>query len=99
MDDVDVVPAGDIDNDAAAALIEALVQPSPPAAAAAPPPVDQMALDDEDVPCAICSAAFPPQSRAKNCNWISCDSCKVWFHNVCVGLGNRKPKLYKCANC
>lgn len=95
---MDVVQAGDIDSDAALALIDALVQPSPPAAAVAAPPLGQMAVHD-DMPWAICNAAFPSQSHVKNCNWITCDSCKVWFHDVCVGLGNLKPKLCMCANC
>ena len=85
--DVDVVPAGDVDDDTAAALVAAVVavEPASPAAALAD-------AADADVPCGICKDRFPPNSRAKKCNWICCDICQNWFHNVCVGLGNRKPK-------
>ena len=35
-------------------------------------------------------------------NWVQCDSCELWFHLLCVGLGKEEIKEdedYVCFNC
>ena len=91
MDDVDGVPAGDIDEDEAAILINAIVAP-------VASPSNYFENDNDNVTCAICHLDLPPNSRAKY-NWVACGICRTWFHNICVGLGKRKVTSFKCMNC
>ena len=37
-------------------------------------------------------------------NWVGCESCDLWFHSMCVGLGDRSEREleqidYKCEVC
>ena len=80
-DDVDVVPAGDVDDEDMANFMNAIIAPAPPAVASA----IEDDIDNEDVLCGTCQLPFLPNSRAKKCNWIACDSCRTWFHNSCIG--------------
>ena len=101
VDDIDVVPAGDVDQDEAANLINAIVRPTPAMSAAVAAPANHIDddIENDNELCAICHLDFPPHSRAKKCNWVACDNCKTWFHNICVGLGKRQVESYKCVNC
>jgi hypothetical protein len=33
--------------------------------------------------CAVCMQQEPADSSAEVIDWVSCDGCKAWFHNVC----------------
>ena len=75
VDDVGVVPAGDVDQDEAANLINAFVRPTPamPLPAAVAPAADDIDddIDNDNVLCAICHLDFPPHSKAKKCHWVA----------------------------
>jgi len=94
VDDVDVEPAGDADDNAVAALRRRIVasQPRSPT----PPPTETIA----DV-CGVCNASIPPtnKTKARLVTWVQCDSCDMWYHNVCVGLQSKIPDTYKCPSC
>jgi len=50
-------------------------------------------VDDVDVE--------PPsnKTKARLVTWVQCDSCDMWYHNVCVGLKSKIPDTYKCPSC
>ena len=56
--------------------------------------------------CAVCSFAqnsLGIDSENNATSWISCDSCKLWFHFACAGFKNerevRSVDKYRCRKC
>jgi hypothetical protein len=48
----------------------------------------------------VCSGIPPPSSK----HMIECDGCKVWYHNICVGLEDKENVIasgatYLCTTC
>ena len=37
---------------------------------------------------------YRPKSRI--INWIQCDTCYQWLHNVCAGIGRTTPAVFVC---
>ncbi|GAA51102.1 lysine-specific demethylase 5A, partial [Clonorchis sinensis] len=48
-----------------------------------------------------CAAAVCQNPRGGTVEWIACDSCERWFHQLCVGIRHKSqvPKEYACARC
>ena len=86
LDDIDVVPAGDVDEHQAAALHDAIVQVTDTHNAT---PVVPTTADIGPDTCHVCNAENPPAGKSKRrkvINWVCCDDCDRWFHMVCVHL-------------
>lgn len=65
----------------------------------APPPdvnVAKEVVESYD-PCPICHSQTHPNSK----DWIMCDLCEVWYHEVCEGLTviPSDEKQYTCNSC
>ena len=103
-DDVDVIPAGDINDDelqqlqsavAATADVESRSPPPPPATAT----TDANATTATDSRCAECGMEEPPTNiRTKNIRWIDCDVCHYWYHLSCTTL-RKTVKHFTCVRC
>jgi len=55
--------------------------------------------DDEDELCAVSVCGRPSGSEV---DWVQCDSCELWFHMDCVGLGKddvNEEEDYNCTKC
>jgi len=98
--DVDVVAAGDADDQQAAQL-EAQIrgtQPSQPEQH--PPSASQQTIDPEI--CHVCQDVNPPARKCRRAtgdiSWIGCDKCPRWFHCLCVGVHKDAPS-YECDYC
>ncbi|CAH8625247.1 unnamed protein product [Dicrocoelium dendriticum] len=48
-----------------------------------------------------CHAEPCQDPRTGTVEWIACDRCNLWYHQVCVGIRhkNQIPKVYICPNC
>ena len=101
-DDVDVIPAGDIDQDELQDLMDEVIQSSNPEPASQQEP-EQESADDEVIDmdiCHKCRKVTPPETKNKIINWIGCDRCPRWFHKFCVGIrANKKLEHYICNMC
>ena len=101
-DDVDVIPAGDIDQDELQDLMDEVIQSSNPEPASQQEP-EQESADDEVINmdiCHKCRKVTPPETKNKIINWIGCDRCPRWFHKFCVGIrANKKLEHYICNMC
>ncbi|KAA3677020.1 uncharacterized protein DEA37_0009622, partial [Paragonimus westermani] len=55
------------------------------------------AITDED----DCAASPCQHPRTGTVEWIACDSCGQWFHQLCVGIRskNQVPKDFVCTTC
>ncbi|KAF5403943.1 hypothetical protein PHET_02650 [Paragonimus heterotremus] len=55
------------------------------------------AVTDED----DCAASPCQHPRTGTVEWIACDSCGQWFHQLCVGIRNKNqvPKDFVCNTC
>ncbi len=94
LHDVDVLAAGDAD-DATASTVAAAVRETTP---------DDLDDDDGDVDnCSACGLPEPPADKAartKDVRWVQCETCPLWFHNVCVGLrASKTVKCFVCCSC
>ncbi|XP_076448659.1 lysine-specific demethylase 5A-like [Babylonia areolata] len=61
--------------------------------------VDSDDDDNDDEDCAA-SKCLRPIGNAVN--WVQCDSCELWFHLLCVGLGTNEiceEEDYVCTKC
>jgi len=107
--DVDVVAAGDVDDDDLQRIREQ-VQPAvhgdadvepddPPVEETELPALEHVAIRT-DV-CDTCGAEDPPprkRRQPKEIHWVGCDLCPRWFHILCVGIKNI-PNKYICDMC
>ncbi len=58
-----------------------------------------MECEEEEDRCNKCKLVDPPMgSNTDADNWITCDVCDKWHHNVCVGL-NENAKTFVCEFC
>ena len=51
--------------------------------------------------CPICNQEDPPRAR-KNVNWIGCDQCDVWAHDLCLAIGSWlkiRSQTWICPQC
>lgn len=90
IDDVEVVAAGDADENDVAALIAAVVG-SPPTVAVNDECDAAVLIDSENPPvdpmqefnrCAECGMSDPPAdiNPSKTIIWIECEGCSFWYH-------------------
>ena len=51
-----------------------------------------MAVDDDDqmCNCGFCLLNYYSEQSASKGDWIRCQCCKTWYHEVCVGATGRK---------
>ena len=54
-------------------------------------------LDEENVPCGFCCVKYNDPRSIKKGDWIRCNKCNVWFHEICVGAAGRKQ--FRCGKC
>ncbi|KAL3314996.1 hypothetical protein Ciccas_006378 [Cichlidogyrus casuarinus] len=78
---------------------------------AATPTLDELELKESQMEKAIveeCCSMGPNncrmvRSRVANgtVEWIACDHCGDWYHQLCVGIKHRRqvPDHYKCTRC
>lgn len=113
VDDVDVIPAGDVDDEeldnlrAAVGDVEPRSPTPPPASTApsSPPPPTASAAGTSNAGdnCAECGLVDPPKNinRSKRVLWIECDKCKYWYHRCCVdsALLPRGKSEFICVRC
>ena len=55
---------------------------------------------DEGV-CCMCDSRFP-ECESENVDWIECDQCGSWYHQVCVGLCDNESVddvYFVCVKC
>jgi len=110
LDDVDVVPAGDADDDEAAAIHTAIVPPvdnvqtlatvSVSSSSIAPVAAFSSSNSDSRV-CNACDACNPQAGKCRRrriINWVCCDQCDTWYHMCCVHL-QAVPDSYVCGKC
>jgi len=107
---IDVVAAGDADDDKAAAIHAAIVPPvdnvktpatvSPSSSSIAP----VAALSSSNTDSSVCNACDGRNQPAGNCrrrriiNWVCCDHCDCWYHMCYVHL-QAMPDSYVCGKC
>lgn len=65
-----------------------------------PPPESSISKDFIETasgdPCPICHSTANPDSK----EWIQCDECEVWYHEVCEGLSVvPSDEKYICNSC
>lgn len=65
----------------------------------------------EEEKCGVCNLPNPPTKKSRkkpkqtqHVNWICCDNCAVWYHSVCVRIGDSQMSdvqnfKYFCENC
>ena len=107
-DDVDVISAGDINDDelqqlqsavAATADVESLSPAPPPPTPPATATTDATTATTTDSRCAECGREEPPTNiRTKNIRWIDCDVCHYWYHLTCTSL-KKTVKHFTCIRC
>ena len=56
--------------------------------------------DEEENACSSTNCQINSANNAV-INWVGCESCGLWFHSMCVGLGDRSEReleqiYYKC---
>ena len=59
-------------------------------------------IEEECDVCYMCKLVFPEGVSAENANWIECDQCGRWFHQVCVGQEEEEvmeESYFVCVNC
>jgi len=104
---LDVVPAGDADQEVAASLEVAICHGQE----------DAVETSEDELPASTSSAynidvadmcgaskyyAQPAKKigARKSVLWIQCDKCDDWFHTVCVGCRGRSiPASFVCKGC
>ena len=91
--------------------IPADVEPSSSPAPSSPTPTFSQATQDDDLindagVCVVCGHDDPPRRKHKGAkpkswiiNWIQCDTCCQWLHNVCTGIGRTTPAVVVCLSC
>src|SRR6218665_2954255 len=95
LDDVDVIPAGDIDQDELQDMLDEVIQTSTPEPETQQDPESAAEEDLNREICHKCHKVAPPETKTRNINWIGCDRCPRWFHKFCVGLrANKKLTHY-----
>lgn len=65
-------------------------------------PQSHTADDDDDEQEDDCSASKCLKPTGEEVNWVQCDSCELWFHLLCVGLGDddvNDEEDYVCFKC
>lgn len=80
------MPAGDVNEEQAAALHDAIVHAKDMQNAT--PVVSTTANNGPDI-CHVCNTENPPAGKSKRLkliNWVCCDDCDRWFRVVCVHL-------------
>lgn len=53
--------------------------------------------DEENVPCDFCGLKYFSKQSASKGDWIRCQKCKKWFHEICVGAAGKKQFI--CGKC
>jgi hypothetical protein len=53
--------------------------------------------DNENMPCGFCGLKYSSVKCVQKGDWIGCQKCKTWYHEVCVGAAGRKQ--LKCGKC
>lgn len=96
---MDVIPAGDIDQDELQDLLDEVIQSLNPEPETQQDPEPESAAEEvlnREI-CHKCHKVAPPETKTRNINWIGCDR---WFHKFCVGLrANKKLTHYICNMC
>ncbi|XP_028415289.1 uncharacterized protein LOC114538335 [Dendronephthya gigantea] len=51
--------------------------------------------------CTLCGQDSPPSKKGgQMISWIDCDSCKGWFHMLCLKMRKKDaPETWKCRSC
>ena len=57
----------------------------------------QRTSEDNGDPCGFCGVSYLDMKFLSKGDWIRCDSCKVWYHEVFVGAAGRKQ--FTCGKC
>jgi hypothetical protein len=52
---------------------------------------------DENTPCGFCSLKYYSVQSVEKGDWIRCQKCGTWYHEVCVGAAGRKH--FVCGSC
>ncbi|YCJ93342.1 MAG: PHD finger domain-containing protein [Candidatus Karelsulcia muelleri] len=53
--------------------------------------------DRDNIPCGFCGQKFNSAHPSVKSEWISCQKCNVWYHEICVGgIGK---ELFICGRC
>jgi len=101
VNDTDVVAAGDGDDattSAVAVAVAGLTQPVADDDDVATSDVAATTADDDR--CSACGFPHPPPEKAKrskHVQWVQCEGCQLWYHNVCEGLKcNKRVKRFVC---
>ena len=101
VNDVDVEPAGDVEPGTLRQLQDAVMGSNDDDDDARPATQQTQTTVNSDV-CDVCSSVDPPPAgkrpRRTVVDWIGCDQCPRWFHNVCVRVKSI-PDRYVCGNC
>jgi len=100
--DVDIIPAGDGDPAVSEELL-GIISDGNSATSSAPTETtasaEPAAVENDDV-CGSCKQVAPPTKRGSRrrriITCVECELCRVWFHTVCVGLGNNTPEAFVC---
>jgi len=87
------------------------VEPSSPLAPSFSTPMFRQVTQDDNVNndagvCIVCDHDGPPRRKHKGSrpkswiiNWMRCDTCCQWMHNVCTGAGRTTPTVFVCLSC
>lgn len=61
---------------------------------------NSMNSHDNQTLCDICNKLAITPARGENLiDWIHCEKCQKWFHNVCIGLVTAPDSDYTCKDC
>jgi hypothetical protein len=55
------------------------------------------AENEENLPCGFCGVKYCEEKSVLKGEWIRCQRCKTWFHEVCVGAQGKKQFI--CGKC
>lgn len=53
--------------------------------------------DEDNTPCGFCGVRYLEEQSLSKGDWISCQKCCRWFHEICVGA--RGKKKFICGKC
>lgn len=53
--------------------------------------------DEDNTPCGFCGVAYSEELSLSKGDWISCQKCRGWYHEICVGAKGRKQFI--CGKC
>ena len=60
-----------------------------------------MDIPNDSEVCDVCKLEDPAEEGEEIVPWVCCDSCSLWSHIVCVGIGTELeiPNHWQCLKC